>query len=103
MARQATKNLGPCTVVGCIRPATARELCAGHYHQQYEGKEFHRLQPTTRTNPSLRAEIVRSIWKGEPIVSIGQRLDMHFSTVARVFKRVTGTSVREYKRAGESR
>jgi hypothetical protein len=95
-----TKNLGTCLVESCDREAKSLEMCSGHYQQHYAGRQFTELRQYSERMTLEDAErIVERITAGETIVAIGMDTGYDPSAVARAFERVTGLSVREFKKS----
>lgn len=98
--RVRTKNLDGCKASSCDREAVALEMCAVHYMQSLKGRE---LTPIQKYHPRITSEdaevIVERITSGETITDVGDDTGYNYSAIARIFKRETGLSVREFKKS----
>jgi AraC-like DNA-binding protein len=75
-------------------------MCSGHYQQHYSGRQLTELRHYSERMTLEDAErIVERITAGETIVAIGKDTGYDPSSIARVFARVTGLSVREFKKS----
>lgn len=98
--RVKTKNLNGCKMTLCDRTAVALDMCAAHYMQSLKGRELTELRTYHERITADDSElIVERITSGETIKQVGEDTGYDYSAVARIFKRATGLSVREFKKS----
>ena len=86
-----------CDVTFCDREVQVAIWCNTHWNQQHIGHEFTPIQEYVAMTPAMSQAIVDAIKAGATITSLSERFGMNKSTVSREFKKITGTSVHDFK------
>ena len=86
-----------CDVIFCDREVKVSIWCNTHWNQQHVGHEFTPIQGYVSVTPLMSETIVTGIKAGETLKSLANRLGVNFCTVSREFKKITGTSVHDFK------
>lgn len=86
-----------CTFEGCKRYVKSVGFCQTHYTQKWKKNKQTPIQ--RRSDPATRAGIVKDVQAGMTIKGVGKKYNLDYSSVSRIYKRETGHSVADWRRA----